>query len=147
MENDIVRIFSRLHDGGIEAWSFDDNILKLQVSCLYLAEMINPEFEFFYIEIPAVESLSLTCHLKDEESCVLTSPDEIFSGELEIISAESFDDKTVIHLYQGDVSAKYIVAELHLKASEIHIYQHEKSEINVDFLSKISDDYWTNFGK
>ena len=47
-QQDIIDIFSILHDGTIEGWTGDSSKLVLTVSCFYLAELIDKNFEYFY---------------------------------------------------------------------------------------------------
>ncbi|WP_291723122.1 hypothetical protein [Bernardetia sp.] len=58
-KQEMADTFSVLHDGTIESYEQKNNSIILKISCIYLAEHINLAFEYFYVELQEVSSLSL----------------------------------------------------------------------------------------
>lgn len=142
----ISDIFSIFHDGGIESWSGDKEKLILKISCLYIAETINKDFEFFYIELTSVEKLEMECwRLPEEQPLILTTQEAIFSGDIEISSGEVEGDDAIVYVYQHNDELGYEGGTLRIKAESVKIFQHDMREVTVEFLNKIRNEYWDSF--
>ncbi len=79
-------LFNCLHDVGFESYStHSPTRITLRIDCLYLAESINPSFSFFRLEVLGLTHLSfLPWEDHDGEAQVITEPERIFVGDLEI---------------------------------------------------------------
>lgn len=87
---DISDIFSIFHDGSIESYSGDYQLLTLKVGCLYLAELIDPTFEYFYLELAEIEVLEFDSWTSPPErpNILKTELADIFQSDLEIMEGE-----------------------------------------------------------
>jgi len=47
----VADVFNILHDGSIKEWWHNEHVLTLKISCKYLAELIHPDYIFFFIDL------------------------------------------------------------------------------------------------
>lgn len=89
VHEDIAATFSVFHDGTPGEWSFNNHVLSLRVSCAYIAELISPGFEFFYVELAGTRTFEFVPWVLDEKDKVsITDLSEIAKGDFEINDAE-----------------------------------------------------------
>ncbi len=143
----ISDIFSIFHDGGIESWSGNEDKLILKISCLYLAERIHKDFEFFYLELEAIEKLEMECWMPPEQGTLtLTVWKDIFAGDIEISASKAEGDDTVVYIYQHDDKFDYVGGTLCIRAKNAKVFQHDGQEISFERLDEICRGYWDAFG-
>ncbi len=147
MENalqDIADVFSIFHDGEIAAWKGNEQLLTLTMDYPYLAEMINPDFEIFYIELYDIEKLDLLTwsNPSDSPQLILKDYKKVFQLPLEIGYADIENDSITVSCYQRDSKYDYYGGNLHLACKQIKIYDHEKNELTVDELNEFCKKYW-----
>ena len=143
----IVDIFSILHDGVISSWAGDKNAMTLTVECRYLAESIDKSFDRFYVELSQVSELLFITwpnHV-DIQAQTLTEPNDIFKAELELLSAEIKEGKVVIACNQHDSNFDYCGGNLTIICNKIKIFDQNKYELTIDELDKISKKYWNEW--
>lgn len=141
----ISEIFDIFHDAGIEAWEGNEDKLMLTIGCTYLAELINPDFDFFYLEIDEIENLQMDCWTpQGTAKKMLKSFDAIFNASLEVSSSEVKDGRVFVYFRQGDDDLDYVGGALSFIASGATIFQHDKKEISLELLSSICRDYWNS---
>lgn len=82
-------IFNVFHDGTIERAVHENRNIQLDVSIFYLAERVNPSYEFFYVILHNVQFFTYTPWGNDPvpETYVLTDLDRISAKALEILSS------------------------------------------------------------
>lgn len=147
-QQDIEDIFSILHDGTIESWNGDINKLTLKVSCLYLAELIDNSFEYFYIELYNINKIELFAWMNpiNLEQKIFTELEDIFKAELEILSADKKENDVIIACNQHDLEFDYCGGNLTLNCEEIKIFDEMKNHLSIDDIDNICNKYWKHNG-
>jgi len=141
----IAQVFSIFHDGTICGCTGDLTKLTLKVECLYLAELINPDFDSLYVVLSDISGLYFTAWSADEKSYERISVvQEIFEPELEIISTEIVEDIVIIHCRQDNAKLGKGGGELHLSCGSIKVLDQAGEEITIDYLSRLCKQYWDN---
>lgn len=148
-QQNIIDIFSILHDGTIESWTGDKNKLVLKVSCFYLAELIDKDFEYFYIEITEILKIELDTWINPIEKGpqIFTEISDIFKAELEILSADKVDNEIVITCNQPFRDMNYSGGNLTLNCKSIKVFDQNINELTIEKFGEICKQYWDNFGK
>ncbi len=148
-QQDIEDIFSILHDGIIENYSGDKCKLILKVGCLYLAELIDKDFEYFYIEINDIKKIELFAWMNpaEQEQKIYTELEDIFQAELDILSADKKDDNIVITCNQSNTEFNFCGGILTLNCLSIKVYDQNKSELTIEKFGEVCKQYWDNFEK
>ncbi len=143
-QRDIIDIFSMLHDGTIESWTGNKDKLLLKVSCLYLAELIDKDFEYFYVEINKIKKIELFAWMNpiDQEQKVFTELEDIFQAELEILSADKNEDDTIIVCNQHDITFDFCGGNLTLNCENIKVLDERHNNLTIDVLEIICNQYW-----
>ncbi len=82
-------IFNVFHDGIIVRIVSKNGNLHLVIGISYLAERINPTYQFFYVTLQDVQSFTYTPwgNILLPETSILTDPDHISTRRLEILSS------------------------------------------------------------
>lgn len=139
-------VFSIFHDGTIIEYSGTLPTVTLKISCLYLAEMIDKNYEYFYLTLLNVEKLELQTWptLKNENGTVLDDLNGIFQVELEILRGKINSEKEIeVNCLHIDSIAEYSGGDLIIKYSDFEIFDHNKNFISIKELEGIATDYWT----
>jgi hypothetical protein len=145
----MAEVFTILHDGTIEDWEGDKALLTLKISCVYLAERINPSFANFYIDLYDINKIELEPWLDEfaNTPIIITDLKAIFNAKLEIMQGDMQNDAVLITCYQHDKSFNYTGGNLYVGCAEAKIYDHNKSELSINSLGDICKGYWDSFGK
>ncbi|MFM2387548.1 MAG: hypothetical protein RL660_2305 [Bacteroidota bacterium] len=138
-----------LHDGVIESWTGSKEKLLLKISCLYLAELINKDFEYFYVEIAEVQKIELDTWINPIEDGpqILTELSDIFKAELEILSAENKDSGVVITCNQPFREINYSGGHLTLNCTSVKVFKQDRNELTIKALKELCTQYWDSFRK
>ena len=141
---DLIDIFSILHDGTISEWRGDKRLLTLTVECLYLAERIDKSFDKFYIELYDIVKIELDpwTNSKEIPSIIKTEFTDIFKAELEILGANLKEENVVVTCSQFDKNFDYIGGNLTINCQKIKIFDQNKNELTIDQLGEICKNYW-----
>lgn len=131
-----------LHDGSIRDWSGDRHCLTLQVDCQYLAELIDPSFESFFVELAQIETLHFDAWA--EPTRTMTDLDGIFQNDLEILSAASKENRVEITCSCWEPGFRG--GTLFLSARSINIFDQQRRELTTAELAGICKKYWDKFG-
>lgn len=144
----IEDVFAILHDGFIVAFEGTFLNLVLDIQCQYLAERINPNFENFFVELIDIKTLEFEIWPNPISlpKIVMREPEEIFTAELEILSASIIDGCVQVTCNQHDLSYDYCGGNLLVNCNAIKMYDQDKNELTIDFMDKVCNDYW-NRGK
>ncbi|MBC3787447.1 hypothetical protein [Spirosoma utsteinense] len=148
-QQDIIDIFSILHDGTIESWTGNKEKLLLKVGCLYLAELIDKDFECFYVEVEQIKKIEFFAWMNpiDQEQKIFTELEEIFKTELEILSAEKSEDDILIVCNQHDTAFEYCGGKLTINCESIKIFDERHNILKIDEFDKICKQYWDKCGR
>ena len=116
----------------------------LTVECQYLAELIDPSFNQFYIELSEIKELFLltwpdSADLPEQK---LKQLKDIFEAELEILSAEIEKGQTVVVCNQPNTDFDYCGGSLVIECVKMRIYDQSKSALTVERLGEICKIYW-----
>jgi hypothetical protein len=147
-QQDIVDIFSILHDGTIESWTGNKEKLLLKVGCTYLAELIDKNFEYFYLEINAIKKIELFAWMNpiDQAQKIYTELEDIFKPNLEILSADKKENDVLITCNKHDTTFQYCGGNLTLNCESIRVFDEKLNVITISEFYKICKHYWDNFG-
>ena len=149
VQNDIRDIFSIFHDGGIVDCEGDFDKLTLTIQCNYLAELINPDFENFFVDLIGINKLEFDpwtnpIHLEKRD---FRSHEEYLKVDLEILSAEIKDDFVLITCNQHDTDLDFCGGNLMISANGFKLFDHNNKQMTMDQLDSISRTYWDNASK
>lgn len=147
--NNIRDVFSIFHDGGIIDFTGDLNKLTLKIQCNYLAELISPKFENFYIELTDIKKLDFDPWMNpiDLTKRVFDNYKDYLKANLDIISAGVKDDDVLITCYQHNTDLDYCGGNLTISANEVKVYDHDNNLITIEQLDSVCRLYWNKFGK
>ncbi|AHM59127.1 hypothetical protein D770_08910 [Flammeovirgaceae bacterium 311] len=144
---DIAEVFSLFHDGSIVGWTGDNDILTLKIDCLYLAERLNADYEYFNLILYKIYRLEFDPWTDPSENNkhFKNSLGEIFEAELEILYADVKDSSVEISFNQADPKYNYCGGNLYLACEAIKIFDQEMNEIKIDELKSICNNYWEDW--
>ena len=147
-KEEIANVFSIFHDGDIMLFLEEGNNQTWKINCQYLAELIDPTFEYFLIEINNCSLLDFHpwINVEDSPKVDLKKSSEIFSVDLEILSANLNNQKIEITCNREDKNIDSSGGILILDCKSITVSNQRKEEINLSKLKEISSNYWNNFG-
>ncbi|MGY6648318.1 hypothetical protein [Wenyingzhuangia sp. IMCC45574] len=128
-----ANIFSIFHDGTIHSLEEKNGKTIMIIDCIYLAEMINPDFRFFNIEIKKLEQIAL----KKNKNIETISMKELEELNLEILTA-NYEDSKVIIACDYDFHS---FVEIHLQLEEITLYDESNKLITLENLINIQKKY------
>lgn len=138
----IEDVFNIFHDGSIEEeYEFKNNTLLLKISCLYLAELVNKDFEYFYIKLSNLKTFSLKPWHRSLDTKAISNISEILNFQLEIKSCDienNIFNITCLSNYIEDNGG----GNLLIDADTINVYDETKKEITLSSLISISKNYW-----
>ena len=149
-QQEIVDIFSIFHDGTIESWSGNEKKLTLKINCQFLAERINPEYVYFYVDIIDITAIELDTYIDNAEKVVVESPivikeiDKIFSEEIDIFYAKTENQYVEINCWQVNEKLGYVANRLRINCSSVDVFNQSREWITISDFVKIGDDYWNN---
>lgn len=140
----IVDTFCTFHDGDIIFDKEEESNQIWKIDCQYLAEMINPKYNHFWIKIYNYSFIQFHPWMNpiDLPEEVWTNMEGIFQTELEISSAEKKDNKVVILCNQHNSDFNFCGGELLLECKGIEVFDQEWNKIEFEQLRKICNSYW-----
>lgn len=144
VQNDIRDVFSIFHDGGIVDCKGDFHKLTLTIQCNYLAELINPDFENFYLDLIEINKLDFDPWMNpiDLEKIDFDSYEDYLKVNLEILSAEIKDNLVVVTCNQHNTDLDFCGGHLMISANKIKLFDHNKTEMTIDQLDSVCRLYW-----
>lgn len=149
VQNDIRDIFSIFHDGGIVDCRGDLQKLTLTIQCNHLAELINPDFENFYLDLIELNKLDFYPWMNpiELEKIDFDSYKDYLKVDLEILSAKIKDDLIIVTCNQHDTDLDFCGGNLMISAKDFNLYDHKLTPMTIDQLDLISRNYWDNASK
>ena len=145
----VIDTFSILHDGVIESWTGSKEKLTLKISCRYLAELLNKDFEYFYIVIDKIEKIQFSPWMNpiNKKQKLFSELNDIFQAELEILSSEKKEADSLIVCNQHNTAFDFCGGDLTLRCGEIKIFDQQMKYLEIDKLEEICDQYWSGIKK
>ncbi len=143
----LARIFNIFHDGTIHEATQHGRDLTLQISCLYLAERINPEFDKFYLKLTEVSTFRFDAWDTPDKSDIPLpiSPTEIGAAKLEILSAEVKGDEVFVTCNQANSAAIYAGGEIVINCEQFQLYDQSMAETSIEILIPIWEKVWAEW--
>ena len=143
LEN-IRDIFSIFHDGTIETWNGNHELLKLRIDCEYLAQKIDKDFKVFYVEFEHFEKLEFIPWMNpiNQPQTLFTNIVDIFQASLEILSAEIENGFVKITCNQHNLDFNYCGGTLLVNCKNVKVFDEKNNELTIDELDKICNEYW-----
>ncbi|WP_027420544.1 hypothetical protein [Crocinitomix catalasitica] len=142
----IATVFSIFHDGGIVSCKLDNNLLSITVSCKYLAELISPQFENFYLELNGTNLFEyIPWTNQEEESLIVKALPVISKCEFELIRAKVVDNHVEVNCHEHNSIFLTPGGHFCIKAAGIKIKDENGKTITIDQLKSINKAYWSNF--
>lgn len=138
MIQEIADIFATFHDGGIESWEGNFSELKLKIDCIYLAQMINPDYEYFFVTLKGIELLEF----HPWEQPIRKKLSDVLSPELEIAYSKIEDNIVKVSCHQYDKDLGDAGGELWIKAKSISVQNEDKISISPEDLYALRRKYW-----
>ena len=142
-------IFSILHDGTIVEWTGNKDFLTLKIGCQYLAEKLDPTFEYFFIDLIDISKLALVPWMNPItlEQEYFVELKDVLQAELDILSAEIDNDSVKISCTQRDSNFHFCGGALYINCKGSKVYDQNKNEVAIDKLHQICNEYWDEFGR
>jgi len=141
-------IFAIFHDGGIEKYLINESDISLEIGIEYLAELIDPNFNKFNLNIFGVEIFEFEPWIEKPEK--ITDWKSILELNLGFLSTEiNTSDEITLHCtcYNAP-NDEYEGGKLKLKCPDYKLTDELGNRITVDRLIKVSKHYWNEvFGK
>lgn len=142
---EIEEFFSVFHDASLEACENKGDDLILKIDCLYLAEKIQSEFRYFFVELIGWKKFELKPWWNDEvkarTSQIVTDLDEIFSYDLGIELA--MIEKDVVNVYCNvDQNEALAGGDLRIIAESVLVRTQDGTIISQKELDRLAQDYW-----
>ena len=141
---DITDLFSILHDGRICHWEGTTERLRLRVFCDYLAQLIDPAFEHFTVELHQVNQLAFRTWPNPFDGPVelLSTVDGIFRPELEILSTELVGNAVEITCNQHDHAYTYCGGVLSFVCAGAVVRDQRQHELTLEQMDALGQQYW-----
>ena len=140
----IAQVFSNCHDGTIHLERKEGLNQYWKIDCLYLAKMIHPTYEFFWLKLDNVKRLEFHPLNKD-----LTTPTKIWTTfeaiaqlELEILTATVENNNIKIIGQQDNPILDSEGGELWLDSQGITFWDEKKQPLSAESFRVITNRYW-----
>ena len=150
--DDLAKVFTIFHDGAICSYELSKSDLTLRISCQYLAEIINPDFENFYLSLHNVNLIELVTYteLKDNPATapnLLSDVGTIFEEEIDIFNAKPFENYVEINCWQVNERLNHLGNKLRLNCAAYTLSTENRGVIPLTYLNEICTKYWRAFNK
>ncbi len=153
IKQEMADVFSIFHDGAIESHVGDKSCLKLKIDCTYLAELINPSYTCFYVELNNIKEIKLDTYSKEntdnnpeELPNILCDIDDIFEEEIDIYDANVEGNYVQVNCWIYSDKAKYVANSLKFDCDNLSIFDENNKPITFAELCQIGEKYWSSFG-
>jgi hypothetical protein len=140
---ELEALFSVLHDGGIEEASIKGTNIRLKIGITYLAELIDPKYEFVFLELNDVESVEY--HAWADETLILKDWTAIFNLGIEILSAK-LNEYGQVEVYSKCDDAPDDSLEggtLILKCKAYKLFDEGQGLISLKTMKDLASRYWS----
>ena len=137
----IADVFSILHDGIISTKQIKQEQSKWKINCQYLAAIINPSFDHFFIEFKGLEEFSFTPWWNDETRESYNSIKDI-ECSLEILDAKVESGIIVITFNHSSTEPNFAGGLYNFKVDSIQIFDQENKTLEYEDLDNLAMKYW-----
>jgi hypothetical protein len=146
---DIRDVFSIFHDGIISNYSVNNELLKLEIDCEYLAKKIDKSYSRFFIELEKIKKIEFNPWMNpiNLPQKIFTKIEDVFQANLEILSAEIENEIVKITCNQHNLDFEYCGGTLLINCKNVKIFDENIIELTIDELNKICEEYWNEFKK
>lgn len=146
---EITDVFSIFHDGVISGYIGDENLLRIEIGCEYLAERVNPSYKYFHVELEGIEKLEFLPWMNPIELPQISMKEakDIFQAPLEILSAEIENDYVKIYCNQHNSGFGYSGGTILVNCTSVKVFDQGSVQITIDNLARVCNDYWDDFSK
>ena len=144
---DLEDIFCIFHDGSAEFIRQESTYLHLKISCEYLAELIQPGFQNFFLDLENFHSLSFTTwHIdKAQKSLKLAEVNEVFGDGIGILQGKITNNYIEVFsdIRYGDIQNDGGL--LTIGADGYKLFDQDKNLLTLEALKNLSRRYWNDF--
>jgi hypothetical protein len=136
-------IFNVFHDGTIDRIISENGILRLDISILYLAERVNPTYQFFFVTLHNIHSFTYTPwrNTPVTEPSVLTDLDPISAKQLEILSSTIKPEGIEVLCLETSSHG----GTLTFNADYAIVHDQGGNELSLAQLTDLAEGYWSQF--
>ena len=147
--NEMADVFSIFHDGVISGYTGDENLLRIEIYCEYLAKRVNPSYRYFYVEFEGIEKLEFLPWMNPIELPQISMKEakDIFQAPLEILAAEIENDYVKIYCNQHNSGLGYSGGTILLNCTSAKVFDQGNNAITIEKLTNICNGYWDDFSK
>jgi len=143
--DEICDVFGIFHDGTAYYFSGDDKHLVLRVHCRYLAKMLQPSFENFYVHLFDLSEFVFVPHehVSDKTKSVFFTS-EAFKYSIEILYSKQINCHVEVdcNLRPMPDNCMYPSGNLLVNAGDVKVYDHNGKQLSIESLAAISEKYW-----
>lgn len=141
---EVADLFSILHDGRIDHWEGDGQRVRLRVCCDYLAQLIDPSFTYFTLELLQMQQVAFRTWPNPLNGPVevLATMDQIFRPTLEILAAEVRENTIEVTCNQHDTACAYCGGVLSFTCLGAIVRDQGQRELTLEQLDALCQQYW-----
>ncbi len=141
--DEIADVFSIFHDGSIINWAELEDGLELEVSCIYLAELINKDYELFYIKLINIHEIFFEpWYIQQEKDEKITGYDKLFTLHLEIMSGKIMENHIGVFSYTRSYPELFSGGILKIGCDYITVFDQKKNALSYSTLDNLCRTYW-----
>lgn len=132
--DDVSDVFATLHDGSLDECKGNYEELWIKVSCTYLAELIEKDFDYFYLKLLDVKEFYF----------------QEYDGNIQQIYTTIDLEQLNIELLYSKVESERVQVDcknglLYLLCNTIEIFDQSKRPMTTQGLFDVATFYWSNF--
>ena len=140
----IATVFSLFNNASIVEVQGDLAYLKLKIACQNLAQMIQPNFLYFYITLNHIEYIALVPWATKKNNIVLQDINTIFQNILAIGEVLVMDESDIISIKCYINNREIEGGDLNIQCQDIQIADEENNSISLNDLAYLVKQYWQN---
>ena len=145
VNSELNQIFNCFHDGYFESEiKHEKNDLLLKINIKYLANLIKPNYEYFYIKLITSRKIELVIY-KENSRDRINNPEDIFKLKPDIFSSVFNEYQVIIKSNINNyINNKSFYAELNISCENYKLYDQKLNEIDYRNVIELSEYYWKN---
>lgn len=132
-----------MHDGIVLEAGYEDQKLNLKIEIPYLADIINPDYSWFYLTLS--ECSRVVFRPWGEWQNDIHEVSSIFNYKINILEAKLEDGNVEISCSMIDKEAPYKGGKLIVDAQSIQVFDEDFMRVDLKGMQAISKRYWKNF--
>ena len=129
---EVCKVIAALHDGAIESCEGTYEALWVKVGCTYLAELIEKEFDYFYLRLLAVKKFDFEEY--GGQIRQLYNTNDLTDIDIELLSSEIDSECVKTYCTKGI---------LWIQCESIEIFDHNERAIVASELYNLAALYWS----